>query len=859
VSRYIPFNLQKEGYIHNWLVAGPQAVSVPDVERSAGENAKLQIARRYHEPGSGVPQTPQEWEPPFSIGDETFHWRYMRCLDDHLIDLSDSYSSCHYLRAWAYVEVKCPQAQQVTFVLTTHGPADVWLDDQHIHRQEQFTGQARYSLRFPAMLHKGQNKILVRFEQVALGECPYAMALQIAGLPSEGVGVMLPTSIKAIKRRQTLEQVIEAAYLDRFVYGKDDEIIVRWPDNLRESVQIGLSFQDDKGWIYKEVIATEGGASTSHHLFRGSDVSEGTYQVFVRPWFQEYYKYNQRVQKAINLHVIKHDYSQRPHDTFDQRRQEALEDAATRSGDLYAEIAKMELGDWSGVGSDVILQAVETVSRRQIGGEVDLISLLGLMHRYLKAPAFPEQLRRPLEECILGYRRWTRHLSDIVCSLSESSPILFYASQILAGQLYPERDLEGEQSGRQMRERGERLALAWMHKRATGGFREWDSSCSFAKTLVALAHLADLAENEDVRDLAALLMDKIFLSMALNSYQGAFGSTHGKAQASALQDPRLEATSGISRLMWGHGILNDQKWGAVSLACCRRYQLPLTIEQIAQSLPEELWNRERHAGQLEAWVDRDTDTWEVNKVTYKTPDYMLCSAQDYRAGEKGDQEHIWQATLGPEAVVFVNHPGAMSEKDSQASNFWRGNHTLPRVAQWRNVLVAIHHLPEDDWLGFTHAYFPLHAFDEHCLRGGWAFACKGEGYLALTAAQGSELVTRGQSAYRELRSYGQRNIWLCTMGRAKLDGSFGEFQERVLKSPVTFEGLQVRCAIPGGEMLSFGWEGPLIVDGQEQPTRGFKHYENPFCVVDWPATKMEVNFGPRSLVLEFSTPPTDVG
>lgn len=39
------------------------------------------------------------------------------------------------------------------------------------------------------------------------------MALRIAGLSSEGVLVMLPVPIEAIARRQTLERVIETAYL----------------------------------------------------------------------------------------------------------------------------------------------------------------------------------------------------------------------------------------------------------------------------------------------------------------------------------------------------------------------------------------------------------------------------------------------------------------------------------------------------------------------------------------------------------------------------------------------------------------------------------------------------------------------
>jgi hypothetical protein len=127
---------------------------------------------------------------------------------------------------------------------------------------------------------------------------------------------------------------------------------------------------------------------------------------------------------------------------------------------------------------------------------------------------------------------------------------------------------------------------------------------------------------------------------------------------------------------------------------------------------------------------------------------MLCSAQDYRPGEPGYQQHIWQATLGPDAVVFVTHPPCLGEDGSHRPGAWHGNLSLPRVAQWRDVLIAVHNLPADDWLGFTHGYFPTGAFDEHTIHDGWAFARKGDGYLALAAAQGVEFITHGNNAYR---------------------------------------------------------------------------------------------------------------
>ncbi len=301
--------------------------------------------------------------------------------------------------------------------------------------------------------------------------------------------------------------------------------------------------------------------------------------------------------------------------------------------------------------------------------------------------------------------------------------------------------------------------------------------------------------------------------------------------------------------MWGMGVFNHHLLGTVSLACAHGYELPSIIQQIATDQPEELWSRERHAGELETWRDHASGAWEVNKVTYRTPDYMLCSVQDYHPGEPGYQQHIWQATLGPDAVVFVTHPPCVSVEGSHKPNFWHGNAILPRVAQWKDVLIAVHNLPADDWLGFTHAYFPLYAFDEHVFRDGYIFARSGAGYLALTAAAGLELVTRGDNAYRELRSYGQENIWLCQMGRAAQDGEFETFQQALLERDLSFDGLSLRYATLRGETLGFGWEGPLLVNESDVPLGDFKHYENLYCVADLPTSRMDIRFSDQVLRL----------
>lgn len=343
--------------------------------------------------------------------------------------------------------------------------------------------------------------------------------------------------------------------------------------------------------------------------------------------------------------------------------------------------------------------------------------------------------------------------------------------------------------------------------------------------------------------MAAVIIDKMLLTIALNSYQGVFGSTHGRSYTEYIKGGYMEATSGISRLMWGQGTFNRHILGTVGMACCENYELPAVIAAIALDKPEAgTWTKERHAGEFDPAVDLKSGQWEVNKVTYKTADYMLCSAQDYHPGEAGYQQHIWQATMGPEAVVFVNHPSCLSEDGAHRPGCWHGNVVLPRVAQWKDVLIAIHKLPEDDWLGFTHAYFPRYAFDQRVTLDGWAFARKGDGYIALTASNGLDLIRQGQNAYRELRSYGQHTVWLCQMGRRAEDGSFEEFRQKVAAQPLTFDGLSVSYTSLRDETITFGWEGPLKVDDVAQPLSGFKHYDGPYAAADWPASVLAMGY-----------------
>jgi hypothetical protein len=842
------YELHRDGYIHNWLLAGPQTIPVQDFPGIP--NAMSQIIARHYCEHSQVGQHIQEWDPPFTVDGEELHWMYTRCLDDHLIDLSCYHPSWQYLRAWAYTEVDCAQDNRVMLALTACGPADLWIDDQHLHRRDSFHPDGPHTTHVEAMLHQGRNRILVRAEQVANGHTPYVVGLQLQGLAADQATVLLPTIIDNPERRRHLEYIIDEAYLDRDLYRGDDEVVVHWPADLTQMAEILLRFQDCDGKVSVEGQAV-GKAGNAFGLVHGVEMPDAAYRVVVMPRTREYYEFNQRVKKSINLYISHSGHSAKVYGSQEERRLEALDYAArSTGGSAFTELAKMELGWWSHVKQDVLLSAIERARLGYCDSVPDLMAVFKIACTHAENPAFPAAIREALATSVCGARCWLDSLhASLPGYATESRYILLCAAEILAGQLYPDAIFAATgQTGHWHRETGEKKALAWLHARGTGGFADWDSGPAFGEELVALVNLAELAQNPVVRRLAGMVANKILFSIALNSYLGTWGTTQGRSTAAIVKNPQLSPTSGIMRILWGMGAYNESLPEIVTLATAQTYSPPEVISRIGRHVPRSLWSRERHASLPGREHLVEGEPWEVNKVTFKTPDYMLCSAQDWHKGQQGKHEHIWQATLGPDAVVFVTHPANASQNDALCPNYWCGNAALPRVAQWKNTLIALYNLPENDWMGMTHAYFPLFAFDEHVIRERWAFARRGEGYVALYASQGFHLVTRGENAYRELASYGQQNVWLCHMGRAARDGSFGEFQQAVLALDVASEGLAVRCVTLDGDSLAFGWEGPLLVNGVEEPITGFKHYDSRHCSADWPASAMELHLDARTRI-----------
>ncbi len=599
----------------------------------------------------------------------------------------------------------------------------------------------------------------------------------------------------------------------------------------------------------------------------------------------------------------------------------------------------------------IIHAALDFINARKDCADFVLHGILRLLYQFAsESGGTPLKVEHPFSDALIARAR-SAALNfkyfpdepgiDSLCTWTENHYILFTSAAYLAGQLYPNETFSNSgETGQQKMGRNRKRILRWLDLRFRTGFSEWLSHVYYDEDLTALLSLYDFAKDDEIRRKAKAVIDLLLLDMALNSFKGVFGSTHGRAYENTKKWASNEGTTDTMKLLFGMGIYSGFDNMSAPAFALSSYRVPPAIEAIGKDNSIAFENRQRmgiRLDEMERWgIHPDnfedgmlylsleaylhprtiantlsmfnTCNWwensfldafkpyrgllkavnamgglpllarflqrdvcrntreEVNIYTYKTPDYMLSTAQDYRKGYGGDQQHIWQATLGADAVCFTTHPAKI---EGVTPNYWAGSGLLPRAAQYRNVMIAVYkiekipavYVPTRHF--FTHAWLSKDKFDEIIEKNDWIFARKGDGYLAL----------RSQHAYRwatyrtengdpkgfqqpvksstEIIANIAQNIWICQMGRKADEGTFEKFIEAVSSAALTFTGLNVEYHSPGNGLVRFGWEGPLLVDGAEIQLREYSRYDNPYVTATFDPKEINIAAGNHTLSIDW--------
>lgn len=602
---------------------------------------------------------------------------------------------------------------------------------------------------------------------------------------------------------------------------------------------------------------------------------------------------------------------------------------------------------------DTILDALRFIDARQDCADFVLHGILRMLYQFSSETGgkgsesdhpFSSSLLAAAKRTTLNFKYFPNEPGiDSLCTWTENHYILYTSAAYLAGQLYPNETFTNSgETGLQKIESNRKRILRWLDLRFRSGFSEWLSHVYYDEDLTALLSLFDFAKDEEIRRKAEAIIHLLLLDMALNTFKGVFGSTHGRSYEKAKKWAFNEGTIDTMKLLFGLGVYSAFDNMSACAFALSSFRVPPAIEAIARDITSTFENRQRmgikldemerwglhpdnfedgmHYLTLEAYLTPrtivntlsmfDTCNWwensflsafkpyrgllktvkafgglpllarflqrdacrntreEVNIYTYKTPDYMLSTAQDYRKGYGGDQQHIWQATLGEDAVCFTTHPARI---EGATPNYWEGSGLLPRAAQYKNVLIAIYNIQKIPAVYvpikhfFTHAWLPKDKFDEIIEKNNWIFARKGDGYLALRSQNPYRWATyrteNGDSkgfqkpieSDTELIVEGAQNIWICQMGRKVEDGTFEHFIDSVSSAGISFDKLNVQYQSPGNGRIEFGWKTPLTADGVAIQLHDYPRYDNPFVKAEFDPQVIRVTAGNHTLAINWAS------
>ena len=541
-----------------------------------------------------------------------------------------------------------------------------------------------------------------------------------------------------------------------------------------------------------------------------------------------------------------------PETTWAERREELISMILAGPGSgPYTEMVRLSAGQKPDEGC--ILPAIEKMEQRRDCADFGMNGLIPLMYRFGESPLLRTELKARIRKTFLVFKYWPDEPGiDSMCTWTENHQIMFATGGYLAGQLYPDdvftnSGLRGADLVSRFVPRIER----WLELRYKTGFSEWLSNVYYNEDFPPLFNLIQHSKDETIAKKASMVVDLMLLDLALNHYRGTLGSTHGRAYEKGKKDGDVESTGSVLKMLCGLNRFQIGNMSAINMALTDRYRVPKVIGKIASDIERnDMENRQRMGIRIRE---------EVNICTYRTPDFMLSSAQEHRKGYGGDQQHVWQATLGPRAVVFTTHPAKEGGDDTESSpNYWTGSGNLPKVGQTRNVAIVLYRISTAPGLylthrlKYTHAWFPTDEFDEVVERGGWVFGRKEDGYVGLWSRNRYEwMVDRESGCKNEIRADGKKNVFICETGRRDTHGAFGDFVGSLSRAKIRCRGLTVSFDSPSRGRLRFGWSRRLTENGVPVKTKGYPRYENPYVKTEYPAGGMEIRCGGEWLRLDW--------
>ncbi|MBZ0271108.1 hypothetical protein K8I61_03670 [bacterium] len=263
------------------------------------------------------------------------------------------------------------------------------------------------------------------------------------------------------------------------------------------------------------------------------------------------------------------------------------------NGDNHGQVCRLAIGGEMDI--DAVEAQLDRAWAREDTVDFSLTSIMRMMYLYADSPHFPAQLQSDITDAFLGFKYWPDEGGpDSTIFWSENHEILYLALELLAGQMWEDETFTNAGlTGTDHIEKATARLHDWMDMRFAIGMTEWHSNVYYNEDVPALLNLYDFAEDETIREKAAILLDLLAFDMAINSYRGYLATTHGRTYEDKLMGRGSDSMRTLQYVWFGTGGYNPGSHFSAGGACTSDYVPPLVFEGLANDDNYPILNRQR--------------------------------------------------------------------------------------------------------------------------------------------------------------------------------------------------------------------------------------------------------------------------
>ena len=672
-------------------------------------------------------------------------------FDSSRLDLSGFWFRATHLATWARTVIEAEDAGPATLRLATCGGAVLFVNGAEQGFIADYKRNQASEAEFAIDLAKGENEVLVFFDDLAERDARYFIRLDYVSGPTARVGIPLSCDTSVAS---AIETALGTLHFERPAY-TEGKVALRLPHTLPFEVAVEVEVEGDF-MSHQSLSFSRTLAAGERRLIIG--------EVKDLPADFRHFKIELSASGFAASRVfgveICHAARQGPApDTLDGRIAEALGEVAEYGeADTVTALARLALGLGGERTEAMIAATLPVIEDCWDCADFALVPLLWARQVY--GDLLSRDLTERIDAAILNYRYWMDEAgNDVQWYFSENHALLFHSSAYLAGAMLPDKTFR--RSGRGGAEQsavGAARLRAWLDHFEAWEMAEFNSAPYFPIDLKGLTTLFALAPDADIRDRAERAIVRLLEVIANSAHHGVLTAAQGRSYEHTLRAGRSLELSGIARLLWGTGHFGTRFHTLPQLALCLRDH-GLTVDPGLRD--RATWQD----GSEQEWTFAQGENGFAALYHCKSRDFALGTAAGYRWFDWGYQETLLHARIGrnPNAQVWINHPGEVIHSGFGRPSYWGGSASVPRCQQYRGLAVLWFDGQEEQ-PDFTHAWFPAQVFDETLTGPNWAAARSGEGAVLISAAGPLTQVTTGPTSGCELRQHGRQGWWIVRVG-----------------------------------------------------------------------------------------------